>query len=344
MKTSPPPALLATKKTIDGRLRAIFRAQKRLLLKDEPKLVDLYNQLEEFCLRGGKRLRAHMVILGYKIAGKEPNKDIYTVAAGIEIIHAALLIHDDIIDNDKLRRGLPSFHVAIAEKYNNKKGIFVAKNAANILSSLALKVILSSGFSSDKKVMCAQALGFGSVSTAVGEIMDIVYSHKNVTQKLVETILRLKTARYTVSEPLLLGYLLGGGKQHAQVLHRAGEAFGTAFQIRDDTLGLIGAKSFQSRGGDIRESKPFILAPRIAKTLSKSQKNIVKGIVLKKHVSLNDVEILRQILLQSNLPKFALGLATRYIERAKKEFSQIVNKSLRKEVIQIVDYVITREE
>lgn len=340
-----PDNLYVVKTQLDILLSRLFRERIKVARKEEPELVDLYSLLEEFCLRGGKRLRGYFVVLGYRMAGRKPDPEIYRVAAGIEIIHAALLIHDDIIDNDLMRRGKPALHVALAKKLGgNKQGIEAARSSGNILSSFALEVILSSHFSDEQKVLCAKTLGYGSVSTAVGELMDIVYSYKHVTQRLVETILQLKTARYSVSEPIILGYLLGGGKKNIPIIRKAGEAFGTAFQIRDDTLGIFGAKSYQSRGGDIRESKPFILAPKISEILTFDQKKLLRNIADKDKVSDADIRKIQELLIAKQLPPYAQTLARSYIERAKKQFSVTLKKSLQKEVFQIVDYILEREE
>jgi geranylgeranyl diphosphate synthase type I len=344
MKNLVPQGLRNTKRVIDARLREFFLVKKKESRSNRD-LVQDYELLEEFCLRGGKRLRAYLVVLGYKIAGEKPTRSLFDVALGVELAHAALLIHDDIIDNDILRRGKPTLHETLRKKYQDlEKAQAAAILLGDTLFSLALEAILGSDFPDKQKVVCAKTLGFGSVSTAAGELMDIVYSHQNVSQKTVEKILLLKTARYSMSQPLLLGYALGNGKKYTQILKTAGEKFGTAFQIRDDTLGIVGAKSLQNRGSDLRESKPFILAPFIEKYLNTNHKKTIKAVVHKKTLSDRDVKTIGEVLSRNGISTHAFRLAHRYVRQAKKDLAKLSGTTLKKEIFSIIEYVLIRED
>lgn len=290
-------------------------------------------------------MRAYLVVMGYKISGKKPNNALYDVALGIELLHASLLIHDDIIDNDTLRRGKPTVHELLKKQLLNKRRVEeVTIFMGNILSSLALEPLFQSQFTNRKKVLAAKTMGIGAVATAVGEIMDIRHSHTNVTEEQVEKILLLKTARYSVSQPLILGYLLGGGTKHVSILQKMGDSFGTAFQIRDDTLGVVGKKAYQSRGGDIREAKPFALAPYMAKLLTVKEKNLLSKLFSKKRIQDTEIFNVKKLLSSRHVPEKALQKAENYIQRAKKNARGFLSGPLRKEVLDIIDYVVSREE
>lgn len=345
MKTLPPKELIRTRNILDTKIDVFFKKQILELKKNEPALVPTYEMLHEFCRRGGKRLRAYLVLVGFKMAGQKPRNAIYDVALGIELLHTSLLIHDDIIDNDAFRRGRPTIHEALKKKFRSKQHVEdLTVFMGDILSSLALEPIFRSAFSDDKKVLAAKTMGVGAVATAVGEIMDIRYSHKNVTEELVEKILLLKTARYSVSQPLMLGYLLGGGTKHLSIIQKMGDSFGTAFQIRDDALGVVGKKAYQSRGGDIREGKPFALAPHMSKLLTKKEKMFLSKLFSKKVVQDKEIFGAKQLLASKFIPDKALEKAEKYIQMAKKNAGAFLGGPLKKEVLDIIDYVVMREE
>lgn len=345
MKNLPPKELVRVRLLVDSKIDSFFRAKIQKLKKSDPSMVPTYKMLHEFCMRGGKRLRAYLVVVGFKIAGKKPNVAIYDIALGVELLHASLLIHDDVIDNDILRRGKLTVHEELKMSLQNtNRSQEVAIFMGNILSTLALEVLFASKFSDKKKVLAAKIVGAGAISTAVGEIMDISFSHKKVTEQLVEKILLLKTARYSVSQPLILGYVLGDGKKYLSILQKMGDNFGTAFQIKDDTLGMVGEKAKQSRGGDIREAKPFALAPHIDAMLTSQEKMFLTRLVSKKEVQDSELRDVKQLLTSKLIPEKALKKAERYITSAKKTAKRFLKGSVAKEVSEIIDYVIARED
>ncbi len=345
MKTSAPKELLTSKKSIDKRILLFFNSVIQKAKKTDPSHVHVYTVLRDYCLRNGKRLRGYLVLLGYKIAGKKQNAAILDIAVGMELMHAALLIHDDIIDNDVLRRGDITLHEMLSREFGSKKkGIEAAKAYGDILTSLALDIMLDASFPAKKKVEVFKIISSMSLSTANGELMDIVYSFQGVDQKIVEKILLLKTARYTVSLPLAVGYVLGGGKKFLALLKQAGELFGIAFQIRDDTLGVFGKKAEQNMGSDFREAKPFVLAPLITKHLSKQQQKTLKNISKKVAMKKDELKKLQELMEIKKISHKAFELAETYRERAKKQLARIRAPKVRKELLSIIDYVLERND
>ncbi|EKD46294.1 MAG: hypothetical protein ACD_68C00044G0001, partial [uncultured bacterium] len=140
----------AIKNEVDARLKKYFSA--KILATNSKSEKRLLKDLREFVLRGGKRLRAVLLIASYGLLGGKIKKAILDFACGLELGHAALLIHDDIIDNDRMRRGQKTLHCYyqdLIKKPGSKKHLLGEKSAliaGDFLSHLGLELILDSDF------------------------------------------------------------------------------------------------------------------------------------------------------------------------------------------------------
>lgn len=178
--------------------------------------------------KGGKRIRGALTILGYQIAGEETSQEIIKVGAAYEILHAAILIHDDIIDQSSTRRGQASLYKALG---GGHYGISQALSLGDIGLYLPLKIITDLSFPDQEKIQALNHLSRTVINTAWGEILDL---ERNKDMILVN---QLKTAQYTVCGPLILGAILAGAEEKLiRVLGEFGENLGIAYQIQDDIL------------------------------------------------------------------------------------------------------------
>ena len=192
-----------------------------------PTLLPLIDKFIESC-KGGKRVRGKLVVLGYQLADHLPGVrahlegEITKVAAAYEIMHSAILAHDDIIDQSPTRRGQPSLYKSV--------GVSQAITLADLGFFLSLKIIAQSHFEEKLKNQALMMFVQTMVETCLGQMLDIQKGDPL-------TIMKLKTARYTVSGPLQLGAILAGAKERLlELLGRFGENLGVAFQIKDDML------------------------------------------------------------------------------------------------------------
>lgn len=176
---------------------------------------------------GGKKIRGALINLGYQIAGEKSSLAILDVAAAYEIFHSSILIHDDIIDQSLDRRGIPSLYQAMG---GNHYGVSQAITLADAGFFLALKIISEANFPDKEKNKALTFFSKTMLDTSLGQMLDI-------DKKDPLTIMKLKTARYTISGPLILGAILTGAKEKViKELGIFGENAGIAFQIRDDIL------------------------------------------------------------------------------------------------------------
>ena len=289
MKIATIPGLLRTKKNTDKRILAFFQAQKKNCQTEATR--GLHAALQEFSLRGGKRLRPFLFLLGYRFSGGTENNAVYDVATALEIMHTAALIHDDYIDNDTLRRGKSTFH--LHEKTKDAKRTR-ALEAGNMLMGMGMQLLIESDFPAETKVSVVQKFSNRIFLTAFGEAMDLYHSFSFVPGRaVIEKILRLKTAQYTASGPLTLGsFLAGGSKKEQELLETIGENIGMAFQLADDALGAAGTEATgKNLGSDFREGKPTLLLQEAWKKMSAAEK--FQATTLMKHATLRNKDILQ---------------------------------------------------
>ena len=195
----------------------LFEEIEKLLKKN---LVPATKEFIQSC-KGGKRIRGTLVKLGFELTGKK-SEEIIKIGAAYEIFHAAILIHDDIMDQSIVRRGKPSLHKRV--------GVAKAITLADYGFFLALQIIAESNFFEKSKIEALKLFARVAKDTAVGQIMDLEGLDPITTAKL-------KTAHYTISGPLQLGAILAGGSTDLiKVLGLFGENLGIAFQFQDDIL------------------------------------------------------------------------------------------------------------
>jgi geranylgeranyl diphosphate synthase type I len=253
---------------------------------------------------GGKRLRARFCVAGWEAVVEastpagDPPSEVIAAAAALEIFHAAALVHDDIIDNSDTRRGHPAAHRALEARH---RALGWAGDAAAFgRSSAILLGDLLVAWSDD---LFEEGLAAASVdrSTAarteyatmrrevtLGQFLDIAEESAFRTQPddvHAERALRvasLKSARYSIQQPLAIGAALAGADAaQAEALAAFGHPVGMAFQLRDDVLGVFGDESETGKpsGDDLREGKRTVLIAYAREALAPGARRLVDELV-----------------------------------------------------------------
>jgi geranylgeranyl pyrophosphate synthase len=227
--------------------------------------------------RGGKGIRGRLVKLGYRIAGGNEDGEIEKIASAFEMLHASLLIHDDVIDKGLTRRGKPTVYKALGE---NHYAVSQAICLGDMGFFTATKMIAESGFGSELKARVLSLFSDIMIDTIRGEMLDVKLSLPG-QEKLEEDVLtihKLKTAYYTVVGPLTIGAMLGGADEsQLRLLRRFGENIGMAFQIQDDILGVFGDEREigKSTTSDIEENKNTLLITYALEKATTAQRKIL---------------------------------------------------------------------
>ncbi len=199
--------------------------------KTNPKLVPFAKALINSCT-GGKGIRGVLCVLGFELTGGR-DKEIYKIGAAFEILHAALLIHDDIMDQSLTRRGKPSLHQVLGGKHY---GLSQAISMGDIGLYLPIKIICETGFSSAVKLNVIKQFSQIIINTGWGQVMDVLTTQQKPSLNDLKFINTYKTAKYTIAGPMIIGAILGGGEKLSKFLDQFGENLGIAFQLKDDIL------------------------------------------------------------------------------------------------------------
>ncbi|WP_029150774.1 polyprenyl synthetase family protein [Microbacterium indicum] len=230
-------------------------------------------------LAGGKRLRARFAAQGWRAAtgGSELPAHVIDLGAALEVFQAAALVHDDLVDNSDTRRGRPATHRAFEAAHREAGWIGDAaefgRSAAILLGDLLL------GWSDDLlETALLRTPGTAAATRAdyarmrrdviLGQLLDVAEESSWPTlpdATHAERALRiatLKSARYSVQQPLILGASIGGASPALRsTLLAFGHPVGLAFQLRDDELGVFGDPEITGKpaGDDLREGKRTLL-------------------------------------------------------------------------------------
>jgi geranylgeranyl diphosphate synthase, type II len=212
---------------------------------------------------GGKRLRPILCReAGRMIDGKLPD-GIDELGAALEMLHTYSLIHDDLpaLDNDDLRRGRPTCHVAFGEA--------TAILAGDALQTQAYEVLARLQCPAEARVRIIEEIahGTGTIDGMIGgQVVDLEAEHSKPDLATLEYIHRAKTAALITASLVSGGVYAGGEAEEIKCLRSFGQQVGLAFQIVDDVLNLRGfAGGLKSRGEDVTEGK--VTAP-VAKALA----------------------------------------------------------------------------
>jgi len=303
-------------------------------LKGNP--TQLYDAAAYLIVHGGKRLRPFMVMKSCEILGGKL-KDAMPAASAVEMIHNFTLVHDDIMDNDEMRHGVPTVH--------KKFGLPIAILAGDVLFSKAYQILSNSGLPAKEVNDLVSRLAKACVDVCEGQLLDVKMAEEKKIPSQAEyiTMIGKKTAAlFDVS--CAMGAICATNKsKDISNLSSFGRNLGIAFQITDDLIGVMGDPKITKKpvGNDFREGKkslPILMAIKLAK--GKDKKIILKAFGNSK-ATRNDlnkaVGVIRSLGIEENVRKQAL----KYAEKAEKSLAKY-SGSAKTELIALLDFVVKR--
>jgi len=303
-------------------------------LKGNPK--KLYDAAGHLIIHGGKRLRPYMVIRSCQIVGGKSSNAI-NAASAVEMVHNFSLVHDDIMDNDEMRHGVPTVH--------KKYGMPIAILAGDVLFSKAFQIISDSKLSDNATTQLVSRLAKACVDICEGQLLDVKMAEERriPTQKDYITMIGKKTAAlFDVS--CAMGAICASNKaKDVSNLSTFGRNLGIAFQITDDLIGVMGDPKITKKpvGNDLREGKkslPILMAIKLAKG---NDKKIILKAFGNSRISRKDlnkaVDVIRSLGIEENVRKQAL----KYAEKAEKSLVKY-SGSAKAELITLLDFVVKR--
>jgi geranylgeranyl diphosphate synthase type I len=281
-----------------------FVEGQRALTADLGAEAALLVEAARAAVTGGKRLRGRFCVAGWRAVveashtASAPPDVVVTAAASLEVFHAAALVHDDVIDNSDTRRGRPAAHRAL-ERVHRERGWVGDAEAFGRSSAILLGDLLvawSDDLFEEGLVAAAPAIAAAARTeyaamrreVTIGQFLDIAEEsafRSEPDERHAARALRvasLKSARYSIQQPLAIGGALAGADlPQASALAAFGHPLGMAFQLRDDVLGVFGdeRQTGKPSGGDLREGKRTVLVAYAREALAPPARRIVDELI-----------------------------------------------------------------
>jgi len=312
---------------VKKRSKMVNGLAEKLLPVAQPK--ELYLASRHLMEAGGKRLRPAMLILATEAARGDVQK-VLPAAFSIELIHNFTLIHDDIMDQDILRRGYPTVHL--------KWGLPAAILAGDTLYSKAIEILAGVDASPDRVVRCLNILSKTCTEICEGQWMDMMFEGlPKVSEAEYMEMVKKKTGMLFAAAMSIGGILGGCDEKEAKALWESGKTMGIAFQIRDDVLDLITPEEElgKDRGSDLMEGKKTLVR------IHAFEKGIKLGHI-KRGASKEDIDAAVQALHNAGSIDYAMEKAQQLVVQGKTKLDVLPDSRAKELLKELADYMVTR--
>lgn len=346
-----------SKHMIDAFLTPLLEQLTEDARRISPHYETLWQDIQELYTAGGKRLRSYMTFLTFEAFSSEKPETILPAAAAQEILHIAMLIHDDIIDRDDMRYGVKN----IARQYLDHYEELITDESdrqhyANSAATLAGDLLISQAYilMAETKVdplliLASQRLLSQAVFRVIGgELLDTEAVFRGADSADPLVIAEEKTASYSFVTPFLIGATLAEASPiQRNILQKLGEQLGIAYQLRDDILGVFGdeEKTGKSADGDLKEGKRTFLLEEFQKLASDQQKLDFAAFFGRHDIDNKDVATMKSILIESGAKDAVEALITAYREHAQILVDSLdIDATHHAAFTQLIDMCVKREK
>ncbi len=322
----------------------------------------VYDVLDDFVMRGGKRVRAIMAITAYEGAtGSFDDERIILPAAALEFLDAYFLVQDDVIDSSELRRGRPSAHVMLATYAADVAGTpldeaapfgeNVAIGVGDIYNAWAIECLLTADFPADRRLAALATYNTACEVICRGEIKDIYLGLSTVraTEDEYLDMIREKTVYYVTRNQALVGLELAGASEELKAAVTAFmEPLGMAFQIRDDILDLTSTEEELGKpiGTDIREGKDTLIVIHARAHASSEQAAALTGVLGQRDATDRAVRDVCRLLGETGSVAYAEARMSDYLAQAREALGALAPLGFHARTVEfyrgLVDYVAHR--
>ncbi len=351
--------LKKNKEEINQNLDFFLQEKKQKIESVDQVAKEMWGKVSELLLAGGKRLRPILLRYAFLASGGKDLEKTKFAELALELAHAYLLVHDDIIDRDDLRRGKITTWAAYRKKkeaelkeeaahYGNSMAICVGDLIATWSNELFLKQFIATG---DESVI--KALGkFQEILELViiGEAKDTELGYsKEASEEEVLKIHQLKTSSYTFEGPMLLGAILAGNNEAAflKQISLYATNLGIAFQLRDDILGLMGdeKKLGKAVGSDVSEGKQTLLTIKALEFGNQEECSIIRKLLGKRDLTKKELEQFREVVVSTGSLEYSQQQCASLVQKALESLTElkIANQEARYFFEEIANYIIERK-
>ncbi len=291
---------------VEERLTRFVADQVDQLRTLDPALDRLGAAIADLVDAGGKRLRPAFVYWGHRATGAEHDEAVFTPAAAVELVHAFALIQDDVMDRSPTRRGAPAAHIAFAAAHADADhrgdagwfGVSAAILAGDLATAWAARLFDEAGLPAEAMSRARRVFVDLRTEVIAGQYLELWHTGRDADEQDALRVGLLKSGRYTVTRPLLLGAALGESDPELEgVLAAYGDAIGVAFQLRDDILGLYGDPDLTGKStvDDLREGKRTLLMVWALERANATDQTILRRLLGNGAADMADVEQVGEI-------------------------------------------------
>jgi octaprenyl-diphosphate synthase len=277
---------------------------------------------EQLILSGGKRLRPRVVLLAYKAAGGRDVSQAVPMAAVVELVHTASLIHDDINDQSNMRRGQETINAQWGDSLALIAGDFVFVRMLSLIAAFDTRIL--------------QVLADACLDIVEGETLQVLsLGDTGMAEKLYLEIVSKKTAALFSACAEMGGILAAATEQQVDALRDYGLNLGIAFQIRDDTLDLVGERDDLGKPviSDLKQGR-MSLATLFALKRSKRAREML--------ISKDTTQVI-ELLRHTGALEYAMQRAKEYSDRAKVALSVLPESEARAALCDWADFAVARD-
>jgi geranylgeranyl diphosphate synthase type I len=300
----------------------------------------LYDASRHLVLAGGKRLRPFLTLKACEAVGGNP-KDAIPFAAALEILHNFTLVHDDVMDNDPVRRGASTVHIMW--------GVPIAICAGDLLFAKvfeAMTVYAPKNMSAKRVNLCITKVTEATIELCEGQVLDVSFPNtSDVSEEDYIAMVGGKTGAL-FKACAEVGAIVGGGKtRQVKALGKFAWNAGIAFQLIDDYLGIIGDEKKMGKpvGSDIREGKKTLIMIHALRKAKPKQKEQIFTVLGNHSATRQEINEINRLLRDIGSVDYALKKADKYIVTSKKHLDALPDSGAKKDLFALINYFTNRK-
>ncbi len=299
----------------------------RMASDHAPRIPEVTAHLVE---AGGKRLRPMLTLAAARLCGYQGPYHIH-LAATVEFIHTATLLHDDVVDESKQRRGRPTANLL----WDNMSSVLVG----DYLFARSFQMMVETG-----SMRVLDILANASATIAEGEVLQLTAaSNLATTEDIYIKVVRGKTAALFAAACEVGGVIAGAGEEQVRALHAYGDALGIAFQIVDDILDYGGTDAIgKNIGDDFRERKLTLPLIRAVAAADAEERAFWERTIARGKQETGDLEQALAILARHDALGQARSFALDWAAKARDVLDSLPDDPLREMLQDLADYVVAR--
>ncbi len=317
----------AIHKLMQHEREATDRCIKESLTSD----ISLINELAEHIINsGGKRIRPLLVLLGAAIFEYKGNSHI-ELAAIIELIHTATLLHDDVVDSSELRRGQPTANVLWGNQASVLVGDFIYSRTFRMMVQV-----------NNMQVM--RTLAEATNTIAAGEVLQLSHcKNPEVTEDRYMQVIRYKTGTLFSAATQLGAIICNRPESDIQLMAKFGMHLGTAFQILDDVLDYKGSTEQIGKniGDDLMEGKPTLPLIYAMKKGTEQQINLLRQSIM--HGNCDDINAITEVIDKTFAINYTIEKAQEEANKAISLLNDLPNSIYKAALLGLVKFVVARD-